>query len=519
MTRGRPSVGAGRRRSVALALAAGAIVVAGPVGCGDREAERGGRGLGSAIWPSAAPPWETLRTPEAEAALRAAGVTNQLVEAARVGAEGHLELEPVRPPLPGLSAVLVVGSEWAALESLSRGDADELAEEILLMVVEWESARTTVRGIHLHPSGALEDRESGARSISRLAGALPERLSLSLHLGAELLAGEDRLGGLAAAADSLVCEIYGQPWSEPDRADGWDLEGSLERARRADSLGRPFLAALALEGRILDPRSGETVARGLDAETLGSRALSVEGAFSYEGFHRQLLDLTPQRALDALGGREAVRLEPRRVVRLARPTAQHVAALTERLRGQQLDHLEGILWLGGGDANAAAVPVARLAAVVSGALDSEPVLRVEREAAARRLRVELHNGADPTAWADRDYNLIEIDLEGAVFGSIELGGFARMELDDRDAPADASPMERLRRADRLRLYFVALEPGGIVGSGDLQVRPSSTAWRAEATARVLGPAGAVVAIRESGSHQGKESNGESENGRKAGARR
>jgi len=517
MTRRSPPAVEGRRRSGALALVAGAIVVGGLVGCGDPEPQHGGRALGSAIWPSAASPWQALRTPESEAALRAAGVTNQLVEAGLVGAEGRLELEPVRPPLPGFAAVLVVRSEWAALESLSRGDADELAEEIVLMAVEWESARTTVRGIHLHPSGALEDRDRGARSISRLAGALPERLPLSLHLGAELLAGEDRLDDLAAAADSLVCEIYGQAWSEADRADRWDLERSLQRARRADSLGRPFLAALALEGRILDPRSGDTVARGLDAETLGSRSLSVEGAFSYEGFHRQLLDLTPQRALDALGGREAVRLEPRRVVRLARPTAQHLAALSERLRGEQLDHLEGILWLGGGDANAAAVPVARLAAVVTGALDSEPVLRVEREGAARRLRVELRNGADPTAWADRDYNLIEIDLEGAIFGSVELGGFARMELDARAAPADASPMERLRRADRLRLYFVALEPGEIVASGDLQVRPSSTAWRAEATARVLGPAGDVVAIPESGSNGADSSDGESENGRKAGA--
>ena len=498
----------GRALARALCALSSALLLA----CGGGAGEDDGRTLESGIWPSAAPPWPALSEPEAGPAMRAARIGSVLVEAATVESGGGLQRLPVSPPLSGLATVLVVRASWSTLEGLGRGELGELAEQLVLTAVDWESARATVRGIHLLPSAPLEDRERASTAIARLRRALPERLPLSLHVAPELLAVLETFDDLARAPATLICEVYGQPWEQSDRAERWDLEQSVERARRADALRRPFVAAIALEGRIFDPASGDVAARGLDAATLRASLPAIEGAFSYEGYHRQLLDLTPERAVDALGaGPGIATLEPRRTVRIARPTAQHLAALVRRLSEERLAHLEGFLWTGGGGASVAAVPVTRLPEVVSGSVASGLVLRMSGDRATGALRVELRNGSDPTGWADRDYNRVEIALAGGAFGAVELGGFTRIELDTTSSDRPLSPMERLRRADRLRLYFVSLEPGATVASGEIRVRPAKPSWSATASATVLGPAGEVEEIVE-GSDGGVAEAGRSDSG-------
>jgi hypothetical protein len=467
-------------------------------GCADRRDGDASRALGSAIWPSVSLPWTGLRTPEVEQALRTAGISYQFVEAGKLGSAVRLEGLPVSPPLAGLATVLVVRGEWGDLARASRGELAELAEALVLMAVEWEGARTTVRGIHLLLSGRLDDVEKSAQSIARLSKELPARLALSLHLEPQVLAAEAGLDELAKAVDLLVCDVYGQPWSQADVADRWELEAALERARVANGLGRPFLAAIAREGHLFARESGSAVARGIGPQLLESGWLSVTGAFTYEGFHRQLLDLTPRRALDVLGGDDsAVRLEARAEVRLARPTAQHLGALLRSLEREPLERLEGVVWTGGGgEPSAAEVPALRLPAIVSGPLASGIELGVERDVRAGRLGVTLRNGEDPTAWADRDHNFVEVDLDGALFGEVDLGDFARMELARRVEVPGESPMERLRRADRVRLYFVSLEPGEVAASGAIHLRAGSRAWRADARASVLGAAGVVESVLE-----------------------
>jgi hypothetical protein len=157
---------------------------------------------------------------------------------------------------------------------------------------------------------------------------------------------------------------------------------------------------------------------------------------------------------------------------------------------EKLTGMEGVLWTEpriGGDV--ATVPLERLPTIVSGSFADDMVLELAREGS--RLEVSLRNPADPTAWARWDHNYVQIDLEGAVFGPVQLGNFSRMELARRDRTADDSSMERLRRADRLRLYFLMLDSGQEARSGTIRVTPSSGGWNASVSATVLGPTGEV----------------------------
>ncbi|HVS16904.1 MAG TPA: hypothetical protein VMV46_23585 [Thermoanaerobaculia bacterium] len=478
-----------RRLALVVLLGLGA-------GCGGEGAERAGRGIGAGLWASAGVTGAELSASETLDALRRAGVDTLFVDAGALGADGRLTPGPIAAGLGDLGVVPVVRLPWARLEALSRREAARLAEELVLLAVEWEGGGVSLRGIHLRPDGEPEDRDAAAAALRWLNRELPARYPLSLHLDAARLDDLEPLDALAAAVDRLVGEVYGQAAGERDEPSRWELEPALERARRLDALRRPFLATVALGGRVVDPATGEAVARGLPAEVWAAEAARVEGHFAFAGFHRQQLELTPSRPLpgDGIAG-DSVTLAAGARIRLARPTARHLAALGERLAAAGLARLEGILWTEArppGDV--AAVPVDRLPAVLEDGAGSDLRIELERLAGSDGLRVRVLNRGDPTAWAERTHNYVEVELDGAVFGPVELGGFARMELGRRDGSGQRNAMETLRSANRLRLFFVQLDPGGSAASGAIGVRAARGDWDATASAGTLETTGEIVEV-------------------------
>jgi hypothetical protein len=482
-------------RSNRRATLAGAMLLLGLAGgCGGGDSDRAGRGLGSGVWPGAGVSSSVLAaTPEAVEALRQAGVETLFVEAGAVSPDGVLVRAALAAAAPELAVVLVVRIPWAQIEELSRRAASRLADDVVLLAVEWEGAGGTVRGLHLRPVGDPDDRVAIAAGLRHLARELPRRYPFSLHLDARLLDDPAPLDEWAAGVDLVVGEIYGQDARDGDRPSSWDLDAALERARRVDSLARPFLAGVAIGGRVIDPVGGAVVAAGLPGGALSSEAARTEGVFVFEGFHRQLFDLVPRRPLRGTGpDGEETTLAPGAPFRLARPTARHLAILLERLRGAGLERLENVVWTEArppGDA--AAVPLDRLPAVVAGAAGSDLRVVLERRGGGDGLQVAVVNEGDPTAWAQRDHNYVEVVLDGAVFGAIELGDFERLELDRRDGGGSRQTMATLRSADRLRLYFFQLEPGAKMASGAIRVRPRSADWSAGVSAEALEPTGEI----------------------------
>lgn len=463
-----------------LGLAACGLLAA----CGGPE--RPARPEGSALWAGsgavAALPPGTLER------LREAGVRELFVPAAELAWDGgapRLEVT-LEGPLPRrVPATLVVSGAAPPGGSEEEAEAagEALGRELARLRLAAEGRGLLAVGVHLD----LASPSSG--SLARLAEVveaarpeLGEGLFLSARLDPERI-GDPEAERLAAAADFLVCPLYGQRPEELEEEARWRIDSVVERVAALEALGADYLVGVATLGAAyrLGPDGGlrDATATADLVELVRNRSLERTQARLLEGWDRRVLSFAAERPTEAAGWR----LETGEGLRAVQVQGRDVVELRRRLRALELEHHLGELYYRApepGEGLALTLPV--LADALLG-VPADADLRVELRDARRTagglvFRVALVNAGDgPTDVALYANNYVELRVPGGSLPSVTAGGFRRyaMMLGGREA----TDMRSFRDADTVRLYATLVGAGEEVVSGPIEAR--------------LGPAGTIEA--------------------------
>ena len=415
-----------------------------------------------------------------------------LVPAVAIDRGDHLRVRPLSVPSlqRGQNVSLVVEGALADVE-LEEVDIQSLAEGLRSAVLDHQNRGSLVNSVLVGYSIAGEECVAcpGLRELR-------SRIGLNVLLG--VITDFDSAVGSASqtlrtSIDYLVVPVYGQPQHDLDDPAYWELEQTQERLRALDELGTPFRSLLHLEGRA-HSLSDESVALDeLDPQVLIAEAVRAQSEFQFEGFYRQVFAIELSKPLR--NGDRLFQTGVRLVV--SRPTPQHVRALAQRIRSLELaNHLGVVFARPVTPDNALGVAESSLLSILGPGAPGEEiedaglVARVERVAGSSRqwtLRLNLRNDGDPTAVAQRRFNYLELVVPGAAIGTVDMGDFVRMELDNTQE--DLAGMARVRRADRLRLYYPFLPTGIEIGTGDVVVSSTEPLVEASVVARFIGPVG------------------------------
>ncbi len=399
----------------------------------------------------------------------------------------RLRVKPLKVPTLGRGQTISLVVEGVLADTeLEEVDIQSLAEGLRSAVLDHQNRGSLVTSILVGYSAVGEECE-----------VCPGLRELRSQLGPSLLLGviadfETAVGGvsesLRSSADYLVVPVYGQPGESLDDPAYWELEKTEERLRLLDELGVPFRSLLYLEGSARSLSDESVRLDQLAPQVLVENAVRAQSEFQFEGFYRQVFDMElaePLRDGDRLfqSGAHLV---------VSRPTPQHVQALMNRVRDMGLANHIGLVF-------ARPVPQENVLGVVehvlANMLRAEPsdpglVVGIERVSGGSRrwtLRLTLKNEGDATAVAQRRFNYLELHVPGGSIGTVEMGDFVRMELDNTEE--DLNGMARVRRADRLRLFFPFLPTGIELATGDISVAAPRGLDEAVAVARFIGPAG------------------------------
>ncbi len=463
--------------------------------CGDGESPGDRRDASSSLWVASEPSPEV--TPSRLADLRGSGVDELWVEAARLGGSGTGVLMERLPSatLPARAEVtLVVRGLWPESDVAIGEAIDHCADSLRQLVLDMETRGLEVRGFHLDLDlESLESLEDYGHFVARLRKRVRRQGRLSAKVELQWLRESKTVRPLLGGVDVAVVPLYGHPLSDPDRREEWSLDGAAEGAAEFDEIRVPFLVEASLQGRAqrLD-QSGQVVEElaGLPIDSLLASELSVEPLFDFAGGLRQEFEAVAT-SRPQIG---TMTLEPRDRLRVFRPTAYDLARLADELDSLDLPHYRGLVlrrWPRAGESLTLA-PEQVVLALGGAALEPELALTVER-LSSDRVRVTIENrGPVPTALAVVNHNYVEIRLERARLGRVDVGDFKRMELENSSrAEGD---MRALRHADVLRLFYPGLEPGARVASGSIGFRGTGGSPAVRVGARFFLPGGTTLEL-------------------------
>ena len=250
----------------------------------------------------------------------------------------------------------------------------------------------------------------------------------------------------------------------------------MARARATDALGADFWARETTAGSLttLDA-AGVPVApvAGVSLGGLaGEPALSLSRSQVFAGGSRQIIVFEVERPT-RVGDWDLARGQR---VRALRPDPEDLLELSRRLAAAELKHLRGPLYdrlPAAGDG--LSLSVGSVAALLRGE-EPPPGLTVELTAlgggGTPRLTVSVSNrGEQSTGVALFANNFVEVTVRGGVVAAVDGGGFRRYTLEI--GGRDAASMVDLRRADGVKLFVPALDPGQTVTSGPIAVRATA----------------------------------------------
>ncbi|REJ74227.1 MAG: hypothetical protein DWQ36_04475 [Acidobacteria bacterium] len=459
--------------------------------CGDdgrgREAT-----VGAAVWwtPEERTEWTTQRLEAGR--LRRSGIAAQFLDAASTQLDGTLipadELARAGRRSVQLPVHLVVRSRLLASTPEEWGET--LATSLRGLRLDLGNRGDDLAGVLLW----IEDLELGEAQVAalrRLRRELEDDLALGV-LAPDDVAASEVARQTGKSFDYAVVELYGQPPDQADMPIRWELSRALPRLRELVGLGVPLRAVVRCSGRLVAASNGTVLDLAVERAALRAAAGSVDGAFRFEGYDRQVFSFTFPSGFEP---GESPSPRAGSALRISRPTAQHVGRALRSLA--ELDAGEDA---GGGDSVGS-----RVAPILAGFVDAQsavgigleealdvlvsgprpPRLELEVEGGGSRLRVALANRGGPTGVGQVRFNFVDVTVDGGVVAQVDPGEFPRYSLGGSN-PSSRSEM-RLGSARIARLAVPLLEQDAELRSGYISIRGSRP--RIEVQASFVDPLG------------------------------
>jgi hypothetical protein len=483
------------RRVLACAL----LVALGLAAC-FRFLERARREPGSALWVAGE---DAALSQDDRSRLEKQGLKELFVEAARLTWEGNRPRLRDLPlgDLPRRTPVtLAVGGGWSDAE-LDAGDAArQLTEELDRIRIAAESRGLLPVGFHLDLATPA-NLAGYAKVLSKVRSKLGRGLFLSATLERGRLKDEGARD-VADALDFLVAFLYGQRPGEAEDPSAWDMESVEGNVRALEGLGRPYMiGVITLGGAVHRARDGRNLAvtTRLDLGSLvANPRFELKPGFSLEGVDRQIFEFVAKG--ETLAGEWTVHPgESVRIVRTATPLVEELLRRVGAWNSPQ--HLGEVYYRLAAPGERLSLSIANLVNTLApDAAVPELDLRLELRFRSDRVwivRAELRNtGEEATDLSFFDSNYLQLTVDGATFGDVDLGQFARYEVLWHGT--EKNTMRAMREGDTLRLFRPLVEGGDHVVSGDIEIRLRRAQPTLEVGANFLLPDGRVLApeVRE-----------------------